>query len=86
MEKLKKLLDPKEIDREKYRAWIRANIPHWKVRSAITEAKEKDLDAKAELTALDFAPNIDDKLKPMVDALVEHYNNTKVFFGMENSF
>jgi len=86
IEKLLKLITPDDIDKEKYRNWIKSHMREWRKKAELSENEEKTLESKSRLQEEDFAKNIQDPYKSMIQALVDHYNDEKIFFGMENSF
>ncbi len=86
IQKLLELVKPEEIDREKYRNWVKDNMSSWRSRMVISDSTVQKIEQKSRLIMNDFANPVKSEYESMVQALIDHYNDEKVFFGLENSF
>ncbi|MBD3350784.1 MAG: hypothetical protein GF364_04780 [Candidatus Lokiarchaeota archaeon] len=87
VDKLKELLgDDIKIDKQKYYDWISKNMKRWEIEAEKKKEEEEKIVQRSILKKEDFGSEIPKKLLPIVEAIVDHYNNERVFFGVENSF
>ncbi len=93
MDYIQKLIDqlknlvPKEIkkiDPQKLKKWAEEMKPVWKLNEKKTQQSLEDTIAQAQLKESDFGPTIKEHLKLHILDLIQHYNGTKIYFGVNN--
>ena len=76
----------KNINVEKYEKWIDSHMAAWVIRKNIEKEKQAEFDEKSELKLTDFGVVIKDDYKKIIQGLLEHYRNERVYFGMKTTF
>jgi hypothetical protein len=86
--KMKDLLKDEiaEMNKDELRKWVYENLPGWKITDKVQEDTRNSKIVQAQLKIADFGNNLAEHTISIIESLVNHYNGSSVFFGMDNRF
>ncbi|WP_371804520.1 hypothetical protein [Candidatus Lokiarchaeum ossiferum] len=74
----------KELNKDEMRKWVQEMLPTWIINDKIEVETRNKIISDAQLVPTDFGSSIKENMKSIITDIMNHYNGTKIFYGVNN--